>query len=407
MELPLELWVALRYLRGRRRERFISLITWISVGGVAVGVTALIVVLSVMTGFERDLRDKILGTNAHVVVYPMGGTLTDYRRVTRKVRAVEGVVAATPFVSGQVMLVYGGNVTAALLRGVDPETAGEATDLRRFLVEGSLSDLTRDGPGVILGRELARNLGILVGDTVQLVSPAGGLTPLGLVPRIRAFRVKGLFASGMYEYDTGIVVTSIAEAQDFLRLGDGVSGIEVRVADLYDARRAARRIEAVLGAGYWARDWMEMNRNLFSALKLEKTAMFIILALIVVVAAFNIAATLIMVVLEKSREIGVLKSMGATARTIRRIFVAEGMVIGGLGTAMGLIGGWGLCSLLERYRFIRLPSDVYYIDTLPVVMEPAVFLTVAGCALALCFLATLYPSWQAARMDPVEILRYE
>ncbi|NOY45709.1 MAG: lipoprotein-releasing ABC transporter permease subunit [Deltaproteobacteria bacterium] len=407
MELPLELWVALRYLRGRRRERFISLITWISVGGVAVGVTALIVVLSVMTGFERDLRDKILGTNAHVVVYPMGGTLTDYRRVTRKVRAVEGVVAATPFVSGQVMLVYGGNVTAALLRGVDPETAGEATDLRRFLVEGSLSDLTRDGPGVILGRELARNLGILVGDTVQLVSPAGGLTPLGLVPRIRAFRVKGLFASGMYEYDTGIVVTSLAEAQDFLRLGDGVSGIEVRVADLYDARRAARRIEAVLGAGYWARDWMEMNRNLFSALKLEKTAMFIILALIVVVAAFNIAATLIMVVLEKSREIGVLKSMGATARTIRRIFVAEGMVIGGLGTAMGLIGGWGLCSLLERYRFIRLPSDVYYIDTLPVVMEPEVFLIVAGCALALCFLATLYPSWQAARMDPVEILRYE
>ncbi|WP_025324352.1 lipoprotein-releasing ABC transporter permease subunit [Deferrisoma camini] len=407
MELPLELWVALRYLRGRRRERFISLITWISVGGVAVGVTALIVVLSVMTGFERDLRDKILGTNAHVVVYPMGGTLTDYRRVTRKVRAVEGVVAATPFVSGQVMLVYGGNVTAALLRGVDPETAGDATDLSRFLVEGSLSDLTRDGPGVILGRELARNLGILVGDTVQLVSPAGGLTPLGLVPRIRAFRVKGLFASGMYEYDTGIVVTSLAEAQDFLRLGDGVSGIEVRVADLYDARRAARRIESVLGAGYWARDWMEMNRNLFSALKLEKTAMFIILALIVVVAAFNIAATLIMVVLEKSREIGVLKSMGATARTIRRIFVAEGMVIGGLGTAMGLIGGWGLCSLLERYRFIRLPSDVYYIDTLPVVMEPEVFLIVAGCALALCFLATLYPSWQAARMDPVEILRYE
>ncbi len=407
MELPLELWVALRYLRGRRRERFISLITWISVGGVAVGVTALIVVLSVMTGFERDLRDKILGTNAHVVVYPMGGTLTDYRRVTRKVRAVEGVVAATPFVSGQVMLVYGGTVTAALLRGVDPETAGEATDLGRFLVEGSLSDLTQDGPGVILGRELARNLGILVGDTVQLVSPAGGLTPLGLVPRIRAFRVKGLFASGMYEYDTGIVVTSLAEAQDFLRLGDGVSGIEVRLADLYAARRAARRIEAALGAGYWARDWMEMNRNLFSALKLEKTAMFIILALIVVVAAFNIAATLIMVVLEKSREIGVLKSMGATARTIRRIFVAEGMVIGGLGTALGLIGGWGLCSLLERYRFIRLPSDVYYIDTLPVVMEPEVFLIVAGCALALCFLATLYPSWQAARMDPVEILRYE
>ncbi|GAB6064092.1 lipoprotein-releasing ABC transporter permease subunit [Deferrisoma palaeochoriense] len=406
-ELPLELWVALRYLRGRRRERFISLITWISVGGVAVGVTALIVVLSVMTGFERDLRDKILGANAHVVVYPMGGGLADYRRMTERVRSVEGVVAATPFVTGQVMLVYGGTVTGALLRGVDPTTAAQATDLGRFLVEGSLEDLAEGGAGVILGRELARNLGIRVGDAVQLVTPTGGLTPLGVIPRIRAFRVRGLFASGMYEYDTGIVITSLEEAQDFLRMGDAVSGIEVRLADLYTAREAARRIEQALGPGVWARDWMEMNRNLFSALKLEKTAMFIILALIVVVAAFNIAATLIMVVLEKSREIGVLKSMGATARMIRRIFVAEGMVIGGLGTALGLLGGWGLCALLARYRFIRLPSDVYYIDTLPVVMEPEVFAAVALCALALCFLATLYPSWQAARLDPVEILRYE
>ncbi len=407
MELPYELWIALRYMKARRREAFISLITWISVGGVALGVTALIVVLSVMTGFERDLRDKILGTNAHVVVYSMGGTIRGYRDAVSRIEQVDGVVAAAPFVASQVMVMAGGTVQGALLRGVDVASVSRATDLGRFLVEGSLADLTAGGPGLVVGREMARNMGLMVGDMVQLVSPSGGLTPMGMVPRIRAFRVVGLFASGMYDFDTGIVFTSLREAQDFLRMGDGVSGIEVRVADLYRARSVAREIERRLGSGFWARDWIEMNRNLFSALKLEKTAMFIILALIVLVAAFNIASTLIMVVLEKTREIGILKSMGATNRSIRRIFVLEGLVIGGLGTAAGLVGGWGLCALLKRYRFIHLPSDVYYIDTLPVVMEPGVFVLVGLCALALSFLATLYPSWQASRLDPVEIIRYE
>ncbi len=407
MDLPYELWIALRYMRARRREMFISVITWISVGGVAVGVTALIVVLSVMTGFERDLRDKILGTNAHLVVYPVGGRMAGYDAVARKIETVRGVEAATPFVMSQVMLMTRGSVQGAVLRGIDPASASRATDLARFVVEGSLAALSEGPDRLIIGREMARNLGILVGDVVQVVSPAGGLTPMGVIPRTRAFRVAGTFASGMYDYDTSILLTSVATAQDFLRMGRSVSGVEVRVDDVYQAREIARTLEGVLGPGYWARDWMAMNRNLFSALKLEKRVMFVILALIVVVAAFNIASTLIMVVIEKGREIGILKSMGATNRSIRRIFVLEGLVIGGLGTGLGLLGGWGLCALLERYPIIDIPGDVYYFDTLPVVMEPSVFALVGVSAVVLCFLATLYPSWQAARLDPVESLRYE
>ncbi|MBE0617365.1 MAG: lipoprotein-releasing ABC transporter permease subunit [Proteobacteria bacterium] len=407
MAVPYELGIALRYLKARRGELLISLITWISVGGVALGVMALVVVLSVMTGFEEDLRDKILGTNAHVVVYPMGGTLQNPEAVARELEQVEGVVAATPFAVSQVMLMSGGSVQGAVLRGIDVESAGRATDVERFLVEGRLADLVGDVPGVLVGREMARNLGLFIGDVVQVVSPAGSPTPLGLVPRMRAFRVAGIFASGMYEYDTSFLFVSLDTAQDFLRLGRGVSGIEVRVEDIYGAAKVARAIEAKLGPGYWTRDWMEMNRNLFSALRLEKIVMFVILALIVLVAAFNIAATLIMVVLEKARDIGILKSMGATGRSIRRVFMLEGLVIGGVGTTSGLLGGWVLCVLLKRYKFIELPSDVYYIDTLPVVMKPEVFALVAVCAVALCFLATLYPSWQASRLDPVEILRYE
>jgi lipoprotein-releasing system permease protein len=404
---PYELGIALRYLKARRGELFISLITWISVGGVALGVMALVVVLSVMTGFEEDLRDKILGTNAHVVVYPMGGTLRNPEAVVREVEQVPGVVAATPFAMSQVMLMVGRSAQGAVFRGIDVESVGRATEIERFLVEGRLADLAGDVPGLLVGREMARNLGLFVGDVVQVVSPAGSPTPLGVLPRTRAFRVAGIFASGMYEYDTSFLFTALPTAQDYLRLGHDVHGIEVRTRDLYGAGKTARAVEARLGPGYFTRDWMEMNRNLFSALKLEKIVMFVILALIVLVAAFNIAATLIMVVLEKARDIGILKSMGATGRSIRRIFMLEGLVIGGLGTGGGLLGGWVLCVLLKRYKFIDLPGDVYYIDTLPVVMKPEVFALVAVCAVALCFLATLYPSWQASRLDPVEILRYE
>jgi lipoprotein-releasing system permease protein len=407
MTYPYELWIALRYLKARRRELFISLITWISVAGVALGVTALIVVLSVMTGFEEDLRDKILGANAHVVVLPMGGGLNDYEGVVRAVRSVEGVTGATPFAMSQVMVTAGGSVVGAMFRGIEPDSARKVIDIDRFLIRGSLRDLQGDVPGILIGREMARNMGLLVGDRVQVVSPMGSSTPVGIVPRLRTFRIAGIFASGMYEYDTTFVFVALKEAQDFLRLGGSVSGVEVRVKDIYEARDIARRIERSLGPGVVARDWSEMNRNLFSALKLEKKVMSIILALIVLVAAFNITSTLIMVVLEKSREIAILKSMGATNRSIRRIFVLEGMVIGCVGTAAGLLGGWLLCFLLRKYQFIELPSDVYYIAKLPVVIRPEIFALVALCAVALSLLATLYPSWQASRLDPVDTLRYE
>lgn len=402
-----ELWIAFRYLKARRREVFISLITWISVAGVALGVTALIVVLSVMTGFEEDLRDKILGANAHAVVLPMGGMLQEPARVAAEVEKVEGVTGATPFATSQVMLMAGGNVTGAVLRGIDAASVRRVIDVDRVLVRGRLADLEGDVPGVLVGREMARNMGLFPGDKVQIVTPAGSVTPIGMIPRLRTFRVAGIFATGMYEFDTTFAFVSLREAQDFLRLGDAAGGVEVRVRDIYDARRVARQIEAKLGPGYFVRDWMDMNRNLFSALKLEKAAMFVILALIILVAAFNITSTLIMVVLEKSREIAILKSMGATNRSVRRIFMLEGLVIGGLGTALGLVGGWTLCWLLHRYKFIDLPSDVYYIDTLPVVMKPEVFGLVAVCSVVLCLVATVYPSWQASRLDPVEALRYE
>ena len=407
MGYPYELWIALRYLKARRRELFISLITWISVAGVALGVTALIVVLSVMTGFEEDLRDKILGANAHVVVLPMGSSLASYEKVVQQVRTVEGVTGATPFAMSQVMVTAGGSVVGAVFRGIEPDSARNVIDIDRFMLRGSLRDLKAEIPGILIGREMARNMGLFVGDRVQVVSPIGSSTPVGMLPRLRTFRVAGIFASGMYEYDTTFVFVSLDVAQDFLRLGSSVSGVEVRVKDIYQAYGVARRIEAKLGPGHVARDWSEMNRNLFSALKLEKKVMSIILALIVLVAAFNITSTLIMVVLEKSREIAILKSMGATNRSIRRVFVLEGMIIGGVGTVAGLVGGWLLCYLLRKYQFIELPSDVYYIAKLPVAMKPEIFAFVALCAVALSLLATLYPSWQASRLDPVDTLRYE
>lgn len=406
MTFPYELWIALRYLRARRREFFISLITWISVGGVALGVAALHVVLSVMTGFEADLRDKILGTHAHVVVRAAQGTIDDPAAVVQTVEKLAGVRGATPFVHRQVMLLTDAGARGAVFRGVDPATAGRATELDRFLVQGRLGDLEGDVPGLLVGREMARNLGLFVGDWVRVVSPDGNPTPVGLLPRLRSFRVAGIFASGLYEYDTGYLFAALPVAREFLRM-DGVSGVEVRVDDLFRSRQAAGEMRRTLGPGYQVRDWTELNSSLFGALALEKTAMFVILALIVVVAAFNIASTLIMVVLEKSRDIGVLKSMGATHRSIRRVFVFEGCVIGVLGTVLGTGGGWLLCELLKRYKFIELPSDVYYMDTLPVVMQPELFAAVGVCAVLLCYLATLYPSWQAARLDPIETLRYE
>jgi lipoprotein-releasing system permease protein len=415
-----ELFIGLRYLRAKRKEAFISLITVISMLGVMIGVMTLNIVLAVMTGFEEDLRDRILGFNPQVIVLSYNGTISDYRGVTARIRRVPGVVAAAPFVYGQVMLSAQQNVTGAVVRGVGPASEG-VVELQRHLKQGNIRELGKlhevpleDGkqgtvelPGIIVGKDVARQLGVAIGDPVNVISPIATPTAVGMVPRVKRFVVVGLFDSGMAEYDASLIYMDLASAQHFFDLGDDVTGIEVRVTDLYRAKEVGERIAAALGFPYRVRDWMDVNHNLFSALKLEKTVYFIVLLLIVLVAAFNIVATLIMVVMEKRKDIAILKSMGATSVGVGRIFVFKGMVIGIVGTLIGNVGGYCACWLLKRYHFIELPKDVFYVNTLPVKMYPEYFFAVTLASLLICLLATVYPARQAARLAPVDVIRYE
>ena len=411
-----ELFIGLRYLKAKRKQTFVSLITFISIAGVMVGVTALIVVIAVMNGFKEDLRDKILGVTSHVVISRFDGNISKYQQVRAKVEEVSGVSAATPFIYTQVMISSRKAISGAVLRGIEPKTASKVINLPKNLRAGSLEELEaeekpegmRSTPGIILGNELARNIGVSRGEPVTVISPLGRLTPLGRVPRSQTFRVAGIFDSGMYEYDSTIAYVSLWAAQRFLGIGDRVTGIEVRVDEIYEADRVAKAIgKALDGYPYWSRDWMRMNKNLFSALKLEKIVMFIILTLIILVAAFNIVGTLIMVVIEKTRDIAILKSMGATRSSIMKIFMIEGAVIGLVGTLLGLLGGYTLCKLLATYKFIELPSDVYYISTLPVQMNPFDVALIALAAIVITLAASVYPAWQASRFDPAEAIRYE
>jgi lipoprotein-releasing system permease protein len=411
-----ELFIGLRYLKAKRKQTFVSLITVISIAGVVVGVTALIVVLAVMNGFKEDLREKILGVTSHVVISRFDGNISKYRKIIAEVEGVAGVAAATPFIFTQVMISSRRAISGAVLRGIETDTAAKVINLAKNLRAGSLKELAIADevgargatPGIILGNELARILGVVRGEPVTVISPLGRLTPLGQVPRSQTFRVAGIFDSGMYEYDSTLAYVSLWAAQRFLGIGDRVTGIELRVDDIYKADRVAKATGKALGGyPYWSRDWMRMNKNLFSALKLEKIVMFIILTLIILVAAFNIVGTLIMVVLEKTRDIAILKSMGATRRSIMKIFMIEGLVIGLVGTLLGLLGGYGLCTLLATYQFIELPQDVYYISTLPVKIDPLDVTLIALAAIVISLVATVYPAWQASRLEPAEAIRYE
>jgi lipoprotein-releasing system permease protein len=415
-----ELLIGLRYLRARRQEKFISLITVIATFGVILGVMTLNIVLAVMTGFEEDLRDRILGFNPQITIRNADERLRDAEALAERVRQTAGVVAAAPFANGQVMLSAMGNVTGAQVRGIGP-AARAVLDLERRLKEGNFEDLYRehdvppeDGsggpvrlPGLIIGKDISRHLGLLVGDPVTVISPLAKPSAVGLVPRVRRFVVVGLFESGMSEYDAALTYMNLPDAQRFFDLGDAVSGIEVKVTDLHAARPVRDRLQADLGAEYEVRDWMDANRSLFSALRMEKYVYAIVLLLIVLVAAFNIIAMLIMVVMEKRKDIAILKSMGATGSSVGRIFHYKGMIIGLLGTIAGNLAAFVLCTLMQRYEIVPLPPDVFYVNTLPVKMDLESFALVTAAALLICRLATIYPARHAARLTPVDVIRYD
>jgi len=411
--MSFELFIGRRYLRARENQAFVSLITILSIAGVAVGVMALIVVIAVMTGFESDLKSRILGGQAHVVVR-YSGAFSDYRRVLEYVENIDGVEAATPFVYTQIMLRSSSGVSGAVLRGIDPETAGKVLKSLKNVSLTSMPDGSGNSkknkvpiPGIILGKELARALNVIKGETVYLISPSGMISPMGHMPAMKRFLVTGFFESGMYEYDGTFAYVHIQDAQKILRMEDTVTGLEVRVQDIYKAGDIAEKIIAGLGFPYWARDWMRMNKNLFTALKLEKIVMFIILILIVLVAAFNIASTLIMMVMGKTRDIAILKAMGATDKSIRNIFVFKGMVIGSIGTVIGGCLGFLLCLFLKNYNIHELTGDIYYFTTkLPVRIELFDIISIVAVTLIICFVATLYPAYYASRFDPVEGIRY-
>lgn len=420
--MPFELLIGLRYLKAKRKSTFISIITFISTAGVALGVMALIIVLAVMTGFEEDLKEKILGTNAHVVVIHNGTPMDDYRRIMEQLKSMPGVVAATPFIYNQVMLSSGKNVSGVVLRGIDVASDRLVTRLSQSVVEGTIDELDpKVGtgpaalPGLMIGKELAKHLGVFVGEKINVISPMGNITPMGMMPKMKPFRVTAIFNTGMFEYDSTLAYVSLGQAQAFFDLGDTVTGIQLKVKDVYHTGELARSINNSLGSGYFARDWMQMNRNILFALKTEKVVMFVILTLIVLVAAFGIASTLFMVVMEKTRDIAILKSMGATGSSIMKIFVLEGLIIGIIGTLVGVITGLLVALNLEPIINVIqkitgqnfFSKDIYYLDHFPSQVVPSDVVLISVTAVLISFVATLYPAWQASRMLPAEALRYE
>jgi lipoprotein-releasing system permease protein len=407
----LPLWIAARYLRRRRQSGFITLLTGFSIAGVAVGVTALLTVLAVMNGFESEIQTRIAGTDAHVVL--LGETASGVKHgdeLAERARLVPGVVGVAPFTYTKAMVIHGGVTEGLVVKGVNLRAERGVTTVGDNILPAldSIPRVTPEGePGIVLGSDLAARLGVQVGGRVVLASLAGAAqSALGVVPRLRAFRLVGIFTSGLYTYDSSFGFTSVGAAQDFFELGGAVTGIEVKLADMFDAPAAASRLLTALDEpGLRSNNWIELNRNLFTWMKLEKAVMFVILALIVLVAAFNIVSTLFMVVLEKRRDIGVLKSLGASRVVVLQVFLCEGLLIGGLGTGIGAALGGGLIAVLRRYPFVRLPGDVYFIEKLPVRPEAGDFAAVILAALTLCLAAALYPAWRASLLDPVEAIR--
>ena len=417
-----ELFISLRYLRAKRREAFISLITLISILGVTISVMTLDVALSVTTGFENDLRTRILGFTPHVIVTSYGGPVAKPEKLRETILHTPGVVAAAPYVYVQAMVSYGAAVTGVFIRGVEPEHANDVVDVARFLKSGSFAEMGKPHTvtiheqgeerqvtlsGVVVGVELAKQLGIGEGSAITVILPVGTPSSLGMVPRVKRFAVVGLFDSGMAEFDSSLIYMALADAQALVGLKDTVTGIEIRTARIEEAHEVAKRLEAGgIGFPYEARDWMQMNRNVFIALRLEKLVYFLVLSLMLVVAGFSILATLIMVVMEKRKDIAILKSMGATDGSVAQIFVFKGLVIGLIGAVLGNAAGLGLSWTISKYK-LPLPHGVFFTETVPVEIVPEYFAAVTVAAFLVCLCVTLYPASRAARVAPVDVIRYE
>lgn len=404
--------IAIHYLKPKNNS-FISLLSSISILGIAIGVMALIVVISVMSGFDHALEKKVIGIESQIIVLNYNGSVNNYKRVMRRISGIKGVKGTSPFIYSDVMISSANTQTGSVLRGIDTKTEEKVTNLKKYLIKGSLRGLnSKKYNGIVLGKVLAQNLGVSVGGRVLIMSPEGQVTPFGIVPKTEKFVVCGIINSGMYNYDSTFSFISIKNAQLFLGLTSKmVTGIEVRLNRIKFANIYAKKIGVLLNkkkpSSFYALSWEELNKNLFSAIKLEKLTMFVILSLIVLVAAFNIISTLIMVVMEKRKDIAILKSIGASSSDIMIIFMMQGIIIGVIGTSLGLISGFLIGYLEKTYHIISLPSSVYYITTLPVRMTLSEFVIIGFGALFLSFAATLYPSYKASRIDPAEGVRHE
>jgi lipoprotein-releasing system permease protein len=413
---PFELYVGLRYLRASRGGGFVSFISFISILGIALGVAVLIVVLSVMNGFEKELRERILGLASHASITGFDGPLAEWRLVRDVARANPQVMGAAPYVEGQGLMLAGEKgPKGVLIRGVLPEEEVQVADVARFMQGGTLDELQPGGYRIVLGAVLAQTLAVDVGDEVLLMVSQANVTPAGVLPRMRHFTVSGIFSAGMYEFDSGLVFVHMRDAQALMRLGDAATGVRLRLLDLYQAAPVARDVALDLGGGFYITDWTRSHANFFRSIQLTKTVMFVILLLVVGVAAFNIVSTLVMIVKDKEGDIAILRTVGATPRAVMRVFIVQGGLIGVLGTAGGLALGAAIAanlqSLIEGLEALVhthfLDPSVYYLSELPAQIEGLDLVRICGTALVLSFVSTLYPAWRAARTRPAEVLRYE
>jgi lipoprotein-releasing system permease protein len=413
--VPFEFFIGLRYTRAKRRNHFISVISLISMLGIALGVAALIVVLSVMNGFQQELRARILGVASHITLTGADNTLAGWREVASRARENPRVVAAAPYVNGQAMFAFGADVRGALVRGIDPELENQVADVGSHMIAGRLDGLKAGEFGVVLGAELARALRVFPDDRVTLIAPQGLVTPAGILPRLKQFRVVGIFQVGMFEFDSGLALIHVADAQRLYQLGDRVSGVRLKLTDLFQSRSVARELYNAIDEDVVISDWTRSHANFFRAVEIEKRVMFIILTLIVAVAAFNIVSTLVMVVTDKQSDIAILRTLGASPASVMKIFIVQGVLIGTIGTAIGVIGGILLAlnvetvvPFLERLLNLRfLDPSVYYISELPSDLQRGDVITIGAMSFLIALVATIYPSWRASRVRPAEALRYE